>query len=119
MIGHCPALRIEGDAGALQVVTPHGRVRTRNVIVATNGYTGTLTPWLRRRVIPIGSYIIATEPLAPALMARLLPTDRVVTDSRRVVYYYPEFPRSNAHPVRRARVARRDESAHYRAAPAS
>jgi glycine/D-amino acid oxidase-like deaminating enzyme len=62
------------------------------VLVATNGYTGTLTPWLRRRVIPIGSYIIATEPLAPALVARLLPTDRVVTDSRRVVYYYRSSP---------------------------
>ena len=35
----------------------------RDVVVATNGYTGRLTPWLQRRVIPIGSYIIATEPL--------------------------------------------------------
>ena len=30
------------------------------MIVATNGYTGEITPWLRRRVIPIGSYVIAT-----------------------------------------------------------
>ena len=43
-------------------------MQAREVIVATNGYTGGLTPWLRRRVIPIGSYIIATEALPPELM---------------------------------------------------
>jgi glycine/D-amino acid oxidase-like deaminating enzyme len=74
------------------VQTPKGTVTARNVVVATNGYTGTMTPWLRRRVIPIGSYIIATEPLAPELMARLMPQDRVVSDTRRVVYYYRASP---------------------------
>jgi glycine/D-amino acid oxidase-like deaminating enzyme len=67
-------------------------VRARDVIVATNGYTGTLTPWLRRRVIPIGSYIIATEPLDPEVMDRLFPTQKVVSDTRKVVYYYRPSP---------------------------
>jgi glycine/D-amino acid oxidase-like deaminating enzyme len=62
------------------------------VVVATNGYTGTVTPWQRRRVIPIGSYIIATEPLPVDLMNRLMPADRVVSDTRRVVYYYRPSP---------------------------
>jgi glycine/D-amino acid oxidase-like deaminating enzyme len=60
--------------------------------VATNGYTGRLTPWLRRRVIPIGSYMIATEPLAEAQMARLMPKDRIVSDTRKVVFYYRASP---------------------------
>ena len=37
------------------------------MIVATNGYTGALTPALQRRVIPVASYIVATEELPPEL----------------------------------------------------
>lgn len=92
VFGHCPALSIAGEPGALRVDTPQGTVRARNVIVATNGYSGALRPWLQRRVIPIGSYIIATEPLERGLMERLLPTDRMITDTRRVVYYYRSSP---------------------------
>ena len=69
-----------------------GSIAARNVVVATNGYTGRLTPWLRRRVIPIGSYIIATEPIPAGTMARLMPRDRIVSDTRKVVYYYRASP---------------------------
>ena len=63
-----------------------------NVIVATNGYTGERHAVAQRRVIPIGSYIIATEPMPAETMARLLPTDRMVSDTRKVVYYYRASP---------------------------
>ncbi|MBL8341474.1 MAG: FAD-binding oxidoreductase [Rubrivivax sp.] len=79
------------SAGHL-VHTARGTVRARDVVIATNGYTGPLTPWLRRRVIPIGSYIIATEPLAPGVIERLIPRNRIVSDTRRVVYYYRASP---------------------------
>src|SRR5690606_8925253 len=72
--------------------TPQGVVTARDVVVATNGYTGAVTPWQRRRVIPIGSYIIATEPLDPQVMDRLFPTNRIVSDTRKVVYYYRVSP---------------------------
>ena len=72
--------------------TDRGEVCARDVVIATNGYTSGLTPWLRRRVIPIGSYVIATEPIEQGLMDRLMPTDRIVSDSRRVVYYYRPSP---------------------------
>ena len=92
----CPATRIEkigsGGGDVFAVHTPRGTVRTRDVVIASNGYTGTLTPWLRRRVIPIGSYIIATEALPAALMDRLMPTQRIVSDTRRIVYYYRPSP---------------------------
>jgi glycine/D-amino acid oxidase-like deaminating enzyme len=83
---------VEKDSRAFILHTSRGKVRAQQVAIATNGYTGTLTPWLRRRVIPIGSYIIATEPLPPTLMDRLMPRDRVVSDSRKVVYYYRPSP---------------------------
>jgi len=84
------AVRRDGDGFALD--TAQGTVHARDVVVATNGYTGPATGWLRRRVIPIGSYIIATEALAPAVMDRLMPTDRIISDSRKVVYYYRPSP---------------------------
>ena len=70
--------------GGFTVTTPRGAFKARDVIVATNGYTGPLTRWLRRRVIPIGSYMIATEPLAPEVMARLIPkqSQRAATRAR-------------------------------------
>jgi glycine/D-amino acid oxidase-like deaminating enzyme len=58
------------------------------VLLATNGYSGALSPWHRRRVIPIGSYQIATEPLGQARMRELLPHGRNMGDSRRVVVYF-------------------------------
>jgi glycine/D-amino acid oxidase-like deaminating enzyme len=88
----CPATRVERDGAGFVVHTARGPVRARDVVVATNGYTGTLTPWLRRRVIPIGSYIIATEPLPPEQMQRLMPKNRIVSDTRKVVYYYRASP---------------------------
>jgi glycine/D-amino acid oxidase-like deaminating enzyme len=92
VIPHCAALGIERQGGAFRVTTTRGAVEARDVVVATNGYTGGVTPWLKRRLIPIGSYIIATEPIARSSMDRVLPKDRVVTDTRKVVYYYRASP---------------------------
>lgn len=43
-------------------------------------------------MIPIGSYVIATEELPPQTMARLMPHGRIVSDTRKVVYYYRASP---------------------------
>lgn len=92
VIPHCAATAIRPEGNGFRVDHARGSIATRNVVVATNGYTDALTPWLRRRVIPIGSYIIATEPLPRELMAKLMPRDRVVSDTRKVVYYYRASP---------------------------
>ena len=92
VVPHCAVTGLARDGAGFSVTTPRGTVRAGNVIVATNGYTGPLTQWLRRRVIPIGSYIIATEPLSSDQMDRLMPTRRVVSDTRKVVYYYRTSP---------------------------
>jgi glycine/D-amino acid oxidase-like deaminating enzyme len=88
----CPVLQISRSNGLFKLRTPRGEVTAREVVIATNGYTGNLTPWLRRRVIPIGSYMIATEPLPAELMDRLFPSNRIVSDTRKVVYYYRTTP---------------------------
>jgi glycine/D-amino acid oxidase-like deaminating enzyme len=58
------------------------------VLVATNGYTNGAAPALQRRLIPVGSYIIATEPLAPAVAEALLPRRRMAFDSKNFLYYF-------------------------------
>jgi glycine/D-amino acid oxidase-like deaminating enzyme len=92
VVPHCAVTALDKDGAAFRLNTPHGVVVARKVVVATNGYTGRITPWLRRRVIPIGSYVIATEELPPELMARLMPRNRIVSDTRKVVYYYRASP---------------------------
>ena len=92
IVPHCTVNAIERRSGNFLVRTSRGDVIARDVVVATNAYSGRVTPWLRRRVIPIGSYIIATEPIPRETMDHLFPTDRMVTDTRRVIYYYRASP---------------------------
>lgn len=92
VVPHCRVTGIERSGANVTVTTTRGRIEARDVIVASNGYTGTVTPWQRRRVIPIGSYIIATEPLEKELMDRLMPKSRAISDTRKVVYYYRASP---------------------------
>lgn len=87
-----PVTGIERDGAAFRVSTPRGKVKAKDVLVATNGYTGGVTPWLKRRVIPIGSYIIATEKMDAALAKELVPNKRVLSDSRKLVFYYRLSP---------------------------
>jgi glycine/D-amino acid oxidase-like deaminating enzyme len=81
-------LKIEGSAGGFAVSTSRGTVRADQVVVATNGYTDAACADLRRRVIPIGSHIIATAPLDPLTSGRLIPRARVLSDSRRLLHYF-------------------------------
>jgi glycine/D-amino acid oxidase-like deaminating enzyme len=88
VVERCPvsALRPAGDG--FEALTPRGAVHARQVLLATNGYSGPLSPWHRRRVIPIGSYQIATEPLGADRVRALIPRGRNIVDSRRVVVYF-------------------------------
>jgi glycine/D-amino acid oxidase-like deaminating enzyme len=90
-LGYCRVLNIEGDGNsgsAHQESTPLGTVSAAQVVIATNGYTDKSSPWLQSRVIPIGSYMIATQEIDPALLSKLLPSQCIISDSRKVVYYY-------------------------------
>jgi glycine/D-amino acid oxidase-like deaminating enzyme len=92
VVGQCRAESIQRTPTGFEVRTVRGMVTARQVLVATNGYTDGLSPWLQRRVMPVGSYIIATELLDPALVSRLIPAARNVGDTRRVVTYVRPSP---------------------------
>jgi len=74
------------------VDTDRGSVMAGDVVIATNGYTGDLTPSLKRRIVPIASHIIATEPLPCDLAASLIPKQRTLGDTKRVLCYYRLSP---------------------------
>jgi glycine/D-amino acid oxidase-like deaminating enzyme len=82
----CPVQEIKREGAKFRVLCRGGSVLAGGVLVATNGYTG-LSPW-RRGVIPVGSYIVATEPLSQEEARRVLPRRRVVFDSKNFLYYF-------------------------------
>ena len=90
--GNCHVSGLRREKNRYILSTSKGEVSARDVIIGTNGYTTDLTPWLQRRVIPIGSYVIATEELPTELVDTLFPTDRIASDTCKVVYYYRTSP---------------------------
>lgn len=90
---HARVTAIETVGAGKRVVTARGTIAADNVVATTNGYTGReATPGLARRVVPVKSYQIATEPLDPALLAELIPNARMVSDTRRDLIYARPAP---------------------------
>jgi gamma-glutamylputrescine oxidase len=87
-------LGYERRDGALQLVTATGSLRCRQIVFAGNAWLGGTIPALARRIMPVGTYIIATEPLGEATARALLPQNTAVTDINWVLDY---FRRSSDH----------------------
>jgi glycine/D-amino acid oxidase-like deaminating enzyme len=83
---------ISRAADGWRVETSRGAVNAGTVVIATNGYTDRLVGGLHRRVIPVTTHMIATEPLPPGMAASILPRDRAVSETRRVVNHYRLSP---------------------------
>jgi glycine/D-amino acid oxidase-like deaminating enzyme len=81
------AIRKQAD-GRFVVETDRGAILARDVFVATNGYTDGVAPSLRRRIIAIKSYIIASEPLPEDLARELSPHGRSFFDTKNYLYYW-------------------------------
>ena len=84
----------EKSAGArkFRLRTSKGTVVAREVVLASGAYTTKATPALRKKIIPIGSYIIATEILAADLARELSPRNRMIYDSKHFLYYFRLTP---------------------------
>ena len=90
--GQTAVLGIRRDGERYEVATARGVVRARDVIVGTNGYTDAADRWLRRRLVPVRSRIIATAPISPNLMGALMPRRMMAGDTRKLHYYYRPSP---------------------------
>jgi glycine/D-amino acid oxidase-like deaminating enzyme len=86
--GRSPVTGIESRGGAWRAATPAGSVTAKTLILATNAYTDDLWPGLRRTVIPVQSYQVATRPLPEDIRRRVLPGGQAVSDLRRILYYF-------------------------------
>jgi len=86
--GRSPVTGIESRGGAWRAATPSGSVTANTLILATNAYTDDLWPGLRRTVIPVQSYQVATRPLPEDIRRRVLPGGQPVSDMRRILYYF-------------------------------
>jgi len=82
----------QNTARKFLVHTSRGAVTAREVILASGAYTTSATPALREKIIPIGSYIIATEALQPDLAREVSPRNRMIYDSKHFLYYYRLTP---------------------------
>ena len=81
------SIRRQAD-GRFVVETTRGAILARDVFVATNGYTDGVVPNLRRRIMGIGSFIIASEPLPEDLAHELSPKGRSFFDTKNFLYYW-------------------------------
>ena len=76
----------------VRLSTSRGTLFAREVLIATSGYTSAATPALQKKIIPIGSFIIATERLPDAVARELSPRHRMIYDSKHYLYYYRLTP---------------------------
>ena len=81
----------QGETG-WKISTSRGQLWAHEVFVGTSGYTGSATPGLQKKIIPIGSFIITTEILPKALAHELSPRNRMIYDSKNYLYYYRLTP---------------------------
>lgn len=93
---HTRVQRVEPEArsGAkgYRITTSCGTLWAREVFVGTSGYTGQATPALQRKIIPIGSYIVVTQPLPETWARAASPGNRMIYDSKHFLYYFRLTP---------------------------
>src|SRR5699024_4947437 len=74
------------------VQTTRGNISASEILVGTSGYTEKPFSWLQRRVVPVGSFIVVTEPLSEEVVTRMLPNRRQASDSKMLTYYFRITP---------------------------
>lgn len=85
-----PALRLGREADGVVVETTCGTIRARQALIATNAYSD-LTPAtgdVRKRLIPFRSAMVATETLSANLLASIVPSRRICSETRRMMRWF-------------------------------
>ncbi|WP_417744050.1 NAD(P)/FAD-dependent oxidoreductase, partial [Salipiger sp.] len=93
-----PGIMVVGkrEGGGWVIETPRGTIRAERVIAATNGYSNSVAGaplgYFRKRIISVGSFIVATRPLSEAEIAATLPGDRTYVTSMNIGNYFRLSP---------------------------
>jgi glycine/D-amino acid oxidase-like deaminating enzyme len=80
--------RLERRGDRFVLETERGSLSAKTILVGTSGYTGNVTRNLQKKVIPIGSFIIATERLRDEVVQQLIPNGRMIFDSMHYLNYF-------------------------------
>ena len=87
-----PMRRLTKIGSGHELETPRGRMHAEQVLLATGAYTRRPFYWHQVRIAPVGSFIIATEPLDASVCDDLLPTRRMASDSKNLLNYFRITP---------------------------
>lgn len=90
--GDTPVLALSHNGNLHEVTTTRGQIKAGAVLAATNGYTPKLLQYAKRRIIPVPSFIIATEVLGENRVRSLFPSSRVIVETRVHHCYYRPSP---------------------------
>ncbi len=94
--GETPVRQVRRSAGRYVIETSRTNLVSDRVVLATNAYSGTysrdVATDLRRGIIPVATHMIATEELPEDLARSLLPTDRAISETCRVISHYRLSP---------------------------
>ncbi|CAD6556446.1 Gamma-glutamylputrescine oxidoreductase [Paraburkholderia hiiakae] len=82
------AVSLRKNAVGHEVLCEKGLVEARYVVLAGNAYLGQLAPALKRKILPVATYVIATEPLGKARARALMPADAAICDSNHALEYF-------------------------------
>jgi len=82
---------VQGDQG-FRLTAQRGTTFAREVFIATSGYTSSVTLTLQKKIIPLGSFIIASERLPDVVACELSPRNRMIYDSKHYLYYFRLTP---------------------------
>ena len=103
---HAPVQGLTRTGSGHELQTSRGRIRANQVLLATGAYTRRPFYWHQVRIAPVGSFIIATEPLDVSVCDDLLPTRRMASDSKNLLNYFRITPDNRLLFGGRARFAR-------------
>ena len=90
--GFTPVTRIDRQIDHTLVHTPRGSIKARDVIVATNGYSAGPVLDFARRLVPMPSFLIATEEIGENRVRDLIPNLRMIVETREKHLYYRPSP---------------------------
>lgn len=82
----------KANASGYLLNTAKGSIQARQILLATGACQHGGPGWYRRRIVPVGSFVIATEVLPQALIDQLLPQHRAYVTSRMIGNYFRLTP---------------------------
>jgi len=85
---HTPALRLGRRGGSWSIDTPQGSVTAPVVIIATDAYTDSISEELRRTMVPVPSFQVATAPIPADLRSTILPEGQAASDTWHLLRYF-------------------------------